>query len=262
MDASPAAQFDRFARFYDEDYRDYTDDVEAILHLGQEMDGPVLELGCGTGRLLVPLTQLGLPITGIDISRGLLDIARDKLAHTPNGKQVTLVEADMRTLALAQRDFAFAFCTSNTLMHLADAADQLAALQAAADHLRPGGLLMVDLFHPDIARLIDVDGVQELADRRQREDGTEVIKWSVRSLDLAEQRQDTLFIYEETAPDGSVRRTHCPFALRYLWRNELTLMMERCGLTVEAVWGDFEGTPYADGAEHLIMLATKAGGGG
>lgn len=259
MDASPAASFDRFARFYDEDYRDYADDIDAIVHLAQEMDGPVLELGCGTGRLLVPLTQLDLPITGVDISPALLAVAREKLARTRNGQRVTLVEADLRRLALDQRDFAFAFCTSNTLMHLADPHDQLAALQAAADHLRPGGLLLVDLFHPDIARLIDVDGVQELADRWQREDGTEVIKWSVRTLDLAEQRQDTLFIYEETAPDGSVRRTHCPFALRYLWRNELVLMLERCGLTVEAVWGDFEGTPYADGAEHLIALATKPG---
>lgn len=258
MEASPATQFDRFARFYDEDYRGYTDDIEAIVHLAQEMDGPVLELGSGTGRLLTPLARVGLPITGVDISSELLAIARDKVARMATGKQITLVEADMRTLALAQRNFAFAFCTSNTLMHLADPDDQLAALQAAADHLRPGGLLMVDLFHPDIARLIDVDGVQELADHWQRADGTQVLKWSVRSLDLAEQRQDTLFIYEETAPDGSIRRTLCPFALRYLWRNELTLMLERVGLTVEAVWGDFEGTPYGDGAEHLIVLATKA----
>ena len=54
---------DRFARFYDEDYRNYNDDVDAIVHLAQEMDGPVLELGCGTGRLLLPLSVTGLPVT-------------------------------------------------------------------------------------------------------------------------------------------------------------------------------------------------------
>ena len=250
--------FDRFARFYDEDYRDYNDDVEAIVHLAQEMDGPVLELGCGTGRLLLPLAVTGLPVTGVDISPALLERTRAKLATMPNGDQVTLVQGDLRHLELAQRDFAFAFCTSNTLMHLADADDQLAVLKVAAAHLRSGGLLMIDLFHPDVARLLEVQGVMELADQWTREDGTEVIKWSVRTVDLAEQVQETLFIYEEIAPDGSVRRTRCPFTLRYLWRNEAEVMLRLAGFAIEAVWGDFEGTPYDSQSEHLILLATKA----
>jgi SAM-dependent methyltransferase len=249
--------FDRFARFYDEDYRNYSDDVDAIVHLAQEMDGPVLELGCGTGRLLLPLSLSGLPVTGVDISPALLEQARAKLATMPQGDNVALVQGDLRVLALEQRNFAFAFCTSNTLMHLADPADQLAVLERAAAHLRPGGLLMIDLFQPDVARLLAVQGVMELADEWTREDGTEVVKWSVRTVDLAEQLQETLFIYEEIAPDGSVRRTHCPFTLRFLWRNEAELMMRLAGLSVEAVWGDFEGTPYDSMSEHLILLATK-----
>ena len=109
FDAAVGAAFDRFARFYDEDYRSYTDDVEAIVHLAQEMDGPVLELGCGTGRLLLPLTVTSLPLTGVDISPALLARARAKLATVAHGDAVTLVQADLRTLALDQRDFAFAF---------------------------------------------------------------------------------------------------------------------------------------------------------
>lgn len=250
--------FDCFARFYDEDYRHYDDDREAVVHLAQEMDGPVLELGCGTGRLLLPLLAAGLPVTGVDISPALLAVARAKLAKVPHGDQVTLVEADLRHLDLPH-DYAFAFCTSNTLMHLTDAADQLTVLQRAAAHLRPGGLLMIDLFHPDIARLVEVHGVMELADQWVREDGTEVMKWSVRTLDLAEQLQETLFIYEEIGSDGSVRRTRCPFTLRFLWRNEAELMLRLAGLQVEAVWGDFEGSPYDSQSEHLILLATKSG---
>lgn len=254
-----AALFDRFARFYDEDYRDYDDDVAAILHLAQEMDGPVLELGCGTGRLLLPLAALGLPVTGVDISPALLAMAHAKLAMHPQHSAVTLVEADLRDLELPQHDFAFAFCTSNTLMHLSNAADQLAALERAALHLRPGGLLLIDLFNPDIGRLIEVNGVMELADQWVRKDGTEVIKWSVRMLDLADQVQETLFVYEEIAPDGSVRRTRCPFTLRFLWRNEAELMLRLAGLEVESVWGDFEGSPYDSQSDHLILLAMKAG---
>lgn len=257
QDRHIAERFDRFARFYDEDYRHYEDDVDAIVHLAQEMDGPVLELGCGTGRLLLPLTMTGLPLTGVDVSPALLERARQKLAAVPHGNQVKLVQADLRDLALAQRDFAFAFCTSNTLMHLADPAEQLAALKHAADHLRPEGLLMIDLFHPDVARLAEVHGLMELADQWTRDDGTEVLKWSVRTVDFAEQLQETLFIYEEIAPDGTARRTRCPFTLRYLWRNEAELMLHQAGLQVEAVWGDFEGTPYDNQSEHLVLLATK-----
>jgi SAM-dependent methyltransferase len=252
-----AAAFDAFARFYDEDYRAYDEDVEAIVNLAAEMDGPVLELGCGTGRLLMPLAAAGHTVTGVDLSPALLAQARAKLAATPQAEKVTLVQADLRTLALPQRNFAFAFCTSNTLMHLTTASDQLAALTAAAHHLRPGGLLLIDLFHPDIPRLIEVHGVQEFADRWTRPDGTQVVKWSVRTLDLAEQIQETLFVYEEIAPDGTLRRTLCPFTLRYLWRNEAELMLQQAGMQVEAVWGDFEGNPYDNQSDHLILLATK-----
>jgi SAM-dependent methyltransferase len=258
--AAVDAIFDRFARFYDEDYRDYDDDVDAIVHLAQEMDGPVLELGCGTGRLLLPLVTTGLPLTGVDISPALLAQARAKLATIPHGDHVSLVQADLRSLQLEQHDFAFAFCTSNTLMHLADADDQLAVLERVAAHLRPGGLLLLDLFNPDVARLLEVHGVMELADQWTRTDSTEVIKWSVRSVDLAQQVQETLFIYEEIAVDGSVRRTRCPFTLRFLWQNEAALMLRLAGFEVEAIWGDFEGTPYDSESEHLILLATKPAG--
>lgn len=258
----PSAIFDRFARFYDEDYRLYDEDVDAIVHLALELDGPVLELGCGTGRLLLPLAATGLPLTGVDISPALLAQARVKLATVAHGDKVSLVEGDLRELALAQRDFAFAFCTSNTLMHLADPADQLLVLERVVAHLRPGGLLLIDLFQPDVARLIAVHGLTELADEWTRDDGTEVIKWSVRTVDWAEQVQETLFIYEEIAPDGTVRRTRCPFTLRFLWRNEAELMLRAVGLQVEGVWGDFEGTPYDSLGEHLILLATKPEGKG
>lgn len=90
---------------------------------------------------------------------------------------VQLVEADLRTFDLPQKEFAFAFCTSNTLMHFATAAEQLVVLRNAACHLRPGCGLLVDLFNPDLPRLFAVDGLMELADRWQDvQTGAEVLK--------------------------------------------------------------------------------------
>lgn len=260
MDTTPSDSklFDRFARFYDGDYRDYTDDIEAVAMLAAEWGDPLLELGCGTGRVLAPLAAAGHDITGIDISPALLAQAAEKLARHGRAS-AQLVEADLRTFDLPRKDYAFAFCVSNTLMHLTTPDDQLATLCNVAHHLRPGGRLLLDLFNPDLPRLLAVDGLMELADRWQdQSSGAEVLKWSVRRLNLAEQLQETIFIYEELFPDGRTQRTTCPFTLRFLWCNEAELMLRLAGLAVEEVWGDFEATPYADGCDHLILIARKS----
>lgn len=255
---SPAAHFDRFARFYDADYRAYRDDLDLIAALADEAGDPILELGCGTGRVLAPLAAQGHAITGVDISPALLDVARRKLALHQLTDRATLVDADLRLFDLPDKKFRFAFCTSNTLMHLETQADQLAVLRNAHRHLAMDGLLLIDLFNPDMSRMLEVNGLQELADQwRDEETGADVYKWSVRTLDLAEQLQDTLFIYEEFFPDGRVQRTANQFILRFLWRGEAELMLQAAGYHLEAVWGDFDGSPYDGGSERLILLARK-----
>lgn len=256
--AATATIFDRFAHFYDADYRHYADDLPTILELADEGGNPILELGCGTGRVLLPLAKAGRRVIGVDISPRLLGVARKKLQGMDYASQVTLIEGDLRTFDLPEKAFAFAFCTSNTLMHLTTQQDQLAVLRNAHRHLAADGLLLLDLFNPDLPRLLAVNGLQELADQWEDETtGAQVLKWSVRTVDWAEQIQETLFIYEEIFPTGDVRRTACPFTLRFLWRSEAELLLEKAGFTVEAVWGDFDGAPYAVNSEHLILLATK-----
>ncbi len=248
--------FDRFARFYDQDYRYYDDDIDAILALAAECGDPILELGCGTGRVLLPLVKAGHEVTGVDISPALLDCAASKLHR--GALKAQLVQADLRAYDLPVKTFAFSFCTSNTLMHFTTPTDQIAVLRNAARHLRPGGKLLIDLFNPDLQRLFAVDGLMELAGCWQDEEsGAEVLKWCVRKVDPAEQLQETTFIYEEIFPDGRTQRTLCPFTLRYLWRSEAELMLQIAGLHVEEVWGDFDGATYTSASEHLILIAAK-----
>lgn len=250
--------FDVFARYYDADYRDYVDDFDLILTLAQETGDPVLELGCGTGRVLAPLAAQHHDITGIDVSGALLEIARAKLAAEKGGKDINLVQADMRTYELPRKDYAFAFCTSNTFMHLTTAQDQLQALRNTHRHLRRGGALLIDLFNPDVVRVVQIDGVQEYADRwTDAATGSQVVKWVVRAVDWAQQIQETIITYEEMLPDGANRRVICPFTLRFLWRSEAELMLQAAGFAVEQVWGDFEGSDYDAASDHLILLARK-----
>lgn len=250
--------FDRFARFYDGDYRNYDDDLDAISQLAEEENGPILELGCGTGRVVLPLATLGYHITGLDVSPMLLNVAKAKLHTTHQAPGTRLVEADLRTFDLPNKNFALAICTSNTLMHVSTPEEQVAVMANAYQHLRKGGLLFIDLFNPDVARLNEVNGIMEFADQwMDEQSGAQVIKWSVRTVDWAEQLQETLFIYEEQFADGRTLRHACPFTLRFLWCNEGQLMLEKAGFTVEEIWGDFDGSDYHSGSDHLIFLARK-----
>lgn len=253
--------FDRFAAFYDDDYRDYDADLSAILEIAEEQarvaGGAVVELGCGTGRVLLPLAQSNHRVTGVDVSPALLAVARRKVEAAGVERFVALVERDMRDTGLPGASFAFAVCTSNTLMHFSTPEEQAAVLAEAYRLLAPEGIFLIDLFNPDLQRLFEVAGVMEYADRWSTPEGGEVIKWSVRHVDPAAQVQETLFIYEEIAPDGSTRKTHCPFTLRYLWRNEAELMLRAAGFHVEEVWGDFDASEYESGSEHLILLARR-----
>ena len=189
--ADRAEQFDRFARYYDGDYRNYDDDIDLILGLAEESDGPVLELGCGTGRVLQQILAEGHEATGIDISPHMLDVARRKLEAMDLLTQGELVEGDLTKFTLRRKDFRLAVCTSNTLMHLTTPHEQMAALKNAHRHLADGGWLFIDLFNPDVARLLAVNNVMELADEwEDQERAVHVVKWSVRTVDFAEQLQD------------------------------------------------------------------------
>lgn len=260
--------FDAFARFYEGDYRNYTADIPLVLKMaraaGRAVPAPqgeqkptVLELGCGSGRVLRPLAAAGCEVTGVDRSAGLLAIARQKTAAFSS--QTTLVQADMRTVRLAKMDFDFVFIVSNTLMHLTTQVDQLAALESAYHHLRVGGLLLIDLFNPDIAYLESVSGMQELADQWEDEQsGAWVLKWTSRYLDVAQQRQETIFIYEEIFPDGCSMQTKISFPLRFWWPSEGVFLLEKAGFVVEEMFGDFDSRPYDDNSERLIFIARKA----
>lgn len=258
--------FDAFARFYDGDYRDYGDDIPLVLRTARAAGCTALELGCGTGRVLLPLANDGCQVIGLDTSAALLAIARRKLAkygyasetaahgHAP----VRLVQGDMTRFRLVEREIDFAFVVSNTLMHVTTQAEQLKVLACAHRHLRVGGLLLIDLFNPDVAYLEAISGIQELADWwEDEESGAQVLKWSTRYLDAARQMQETVFVYEEVFPDGSNEQTRLSFPLRFWWPDEGAMLLEQAGFAVDEVCGDFDGSPYRVDSERLIFIARK-----
>lgn len=249
--------YDRFARFYDLDTSEFQDDIDLYLGFAQRAGGPLLELGCGTGRLLVPLAQAGFEVTGVDISPAMLQIAQRKLQVHGVADRVTLVQADVRTLDLPQR-FRMAFMAINSFMHLTSLQDQLQALQAWRKLLLPGALLIIDVDNPHPQLLVEADGKLDLHNRwEDPETGATVLKLVSRSVDPALQLQDIVFIYDEVFPDGQMRRTVAPFQARYVHRAEGELMLDKAGFALEQVYGAYDLAPYTGDSDRLIFVARR-----
>ncbi|HIC90108.1 MAG TPA: class I SAM-dependent methyltransferase [Anaerolineae bacterium] len=252
--------YDRFARFYDHDYNTFRADIPFFLGFAQRTGGPLLELACGTGRLLQPLAEAGYQITGVDISPAMLDRARQRLESTGLSERVSLVQADMRDFELPDR-YALAFISINSFMHLETTVDQRQALRCWRRHLRPGGLLIIDLFNPNLRAFLEADG--RLIVQKQWQDpetGATVVKQFARTLDTINQTLHITFIYDELFPDGTVRRTLAPFTMRYLWRPEAELLLEASGYELEAIYGSYDLEPLMNESERMIFVARPSHG--
>lgn len=232
--------YDRIAHLYDTEFATFADDMPLLRYYADQAGGPLLELGCGNGRVTVPLAQAGFRLTGVDSSAGMLNLARKRLAAARLSERVNLVQADMRRVHLDER-FGMGFIQVNSFMHLETSEDQRQALLCWHPFLRPGSPLILDLFNPDIATLLEADG-RLMVDNQWRDpqSGAMVIKQLVRKIDLANQIQETIIVYDEVFPDGQTRRMLVPFNLRFLWRSEAELLLEICGYELEMVYGSYD----------------------
>jgi SAM-dependent methyltransferase len=250
--------FDLLAKYYDLEHGEYRDDLDLYAGFARRTGSPVLEFGCGTGRVLLALAEDGHEVTGVDVSQAMLARAGQKLAARPDiAGRVRLVRADARDVDLPAR-FNLALWAINSFMHLATREDQLRALGQARRHLAAGGLLILDLFNPELELLLDADGRLLLdATWPRGEAGQPVLKLSSRRVDRATQRLDVTYIYDELLPDGRTCRTVAPFSMRYLHRFEAELLLERAGFAVEALYGTYELDEYTADCPRMVFVARK-----
>ncbi|HFC12700.1 MAG TPA: class I SAM-dependent methyltransferase, partial [Anaerolineae bacterium] len=139
--------YDTVARFYDAVHADEHEDIAFILEVARSQAGAVLDLGCGTGRVTLPLAQAGFMVVGVDNSAEMLTLANKKVEAANLQEKVGLISADITNFSLDHPPFALALISQNTLMHFAES--QLPALlQSIYPHLAPDGLLLIDLANP------------------------------------------------------------------------------------------------------------------
>ena len=226
--------------------------------------GPVLGLGCGTGRVLLPMARAGATVVGLDGSAAMLDRCRAALAAEPAAvrARVTVVHGDARDFDvrdLAGR-FALVVAPFRLFQHLVTVADQLGCLAAVARHLAPGGRLAFDVFNPHFAALAaDRSREQEDTPERRLPDGRG-LRRTVRipRVRWTEQVSETEIAYYVAERPGAPPTRHVQaFDMRWYLRAELTHLLARAGFRVDAVYGDFGRAPLTDASPEQVVCATR-----
>jgi len=249
--------YSAYAQFYDLDHGGLDADLMMIEQLAALCGPPILELACGTGRALLPLARQGYQVTGVDISPNMLAIARRKIEGEGLADRVTLAEQDMRRLALDGR-FNLAFVALNSFMHLLTPNDQIESLSRIRHHLNPGGRLLLDLFNPDLGRLLDFrDQVSLDKVMIDPETGHRLMKMRSDRADLGRQTVYVTYMIDDVDDQGIVHRTLVSFSLRYLFRAELEHLLERAGFAVEAVYGSYDLDDFDSDSDKMITVARR-----
>jgi SAM-dependent methyltransferase len=236
-------------------------DVQFWVDEAKVSGGPVLELGCGTGRVLIPTAKAGIAITGLDMSDAMLATCEAKLSEESEDirKNARLVKADMRSFDVGQ-DFALVTMPFRPFQHLVEVEEQLACLDSIRRALRTGGKLVFDLFNPSIPKLNEPLGEVVFTEEPfTMPDGRSVIrKHRFVDRDLFRQVSTIDLVHAITWPDGREEEDVWRFRMRWYFRYEIEHLVERAGFKVETVYADYDRSTY--GSKYpgeLIVMATK-----
>jgi len=257
--------YERIAPYYDLLHANLQEDVGFVLTLAERAQGPILELGCGTGRLLLPLGRAGHTVTGVDVSEAMLRRARGRLAEAEDAvrRRVRLVREDVTSFELEQTGYGLVLFSYNTFLHF-DPSSAVAACRAAGRHLRPGGTLFIDVTNPLLMAHTPNDRFLTLERTlSDPETGDTVLVLASSRVDEAAQILHITWVYDATpGASGPIHRTIAEAAYHYYFPHQMELILQESGFSLDAVYGAYNETPFDEESERLLLLAKKATGAG
>jgi SAM-dependent methyltransferase len=215
---------------------------------------PALELGCGTGRLIIPLARAGADITGVDFSASMLAQASRRAKRLPVARRPALVRGDIRALPFASRSFGLVMASYGMLQSLHSDRDLDLGLAEAARVLTPGGRFGIDLV-PDLPRWTPHAKQVTLRGRASRDRRIELVE-SVR-----QDRRRGLTIFDEEfvvrRRGGRPIRHRFSLTFRTVPMADIRVRLARAGFRIDAVLGDYRGAAWDEAADVWVILATR-----
>ena len=253
--------WDAYAPFYDWENAQTLGrrDIPFWRRIASAAAGTVLELGCGTGRVSVPLAKAGVDLVGIDRSAPMLARAGERVARAragrvpnPDARIPTLVRGDIRALPFRERSFAMVLAPYGILQSLIRARDLTATIASVARVLEPGGTFGIDLV-PDVPKWKEYRNRVQL---RGESNGAQLTL--IESVTQDRRRRLTTFEQRYVERRGRATREHrFDLTFRTLSVPQMASRLERAGFTVGAVLGDYRGRPWDERADVWIILAKR-----
>jgi len=255
---SDATPFDDGA-LYDIFFERFDLGLDFYLGLAKAARGPILDLACGTGRIMLPCLKAGADVEGLDLSPGMLSRLRQKASAL--GFEPRLHQASMSSFQLPRR-FALIIITFNAFVHNLTTDDQLATLKTCRDHLEPGGLLAFDTYFPGPACTAAPSGTREMEmEIPHPQTGLPVRLWDTRSFDRVEQLQFSCTEIEMLDASGKVIATHpSKTTVRWIYKAEMELLLRVAGFARWKILGGFDGRPLLHETDAMIVQAWTAPG--
>jgi SAM-dependent methyltransferase len=256
--------WDEYAPFYDwENARTLgRRDVPFWRRVAHGARGRVLELGCGTGRVSLPLARDGVSLVGVDRSAPMLDRLRTRLRSDGRRRgaaaRLDLTRADIRALPFAAGSFAMTIAPYGVLQSLLDDRDLNATLESVARVVEPGGLFGIDLV-PDVPNWREYRNRVQL--RGRAAGGASLVL--IESVRQDRRRRRTTFEQRYLERRGGAATEHVfELTFRTLSVRQMTARLARAGFETEAVLGDYRGRAWDERAEVWIILARRRGRSG
>jgi SAM-dependent methyltransferase len=246
---------------YDLVLKDIPYGLDFYVALAREGKGPVLDIACGTGRILLPCLQAGVDIEGLDLFEPMLKTLRAKA--TAVGLTPQLHQADMSDFSLPRR-FALIMIPFNAFIHNMTQHAQIRCLQHCREHLLPGGLLAFDTFFPSLEVVGAAQNTRVLeGELSHPTTGLPMRMYDTRSFDRVAQEQHSLNEIELLAADGSVHTVHrSEVRSRYIYKHEMELLLRVAGFARWEIYGDFERRPLTRENDAMIVMGWKLVEGG
>lgn len=251
------SDYDLIAPFYDIEHARFDDDLDMYQNYAELAQGPLLELACGSGRLLVPLARDGYTLTGVDTSEKMLALARERLQKEGVLSRVTLAQQDMTNLQLPvlPQKYRLAFIALGSFGHITSRKAQQEALQSIRAHLAMRGTLIIDISNADARYMEHMNNQMLHQGSWQQDDDTWVSHFVSPATSTQQHLLELTHFYDQHVQGGTVTRTIGTTFLYLFERSEMELLLEHAGFTVKDVYGNYDLGPYTLDSERMIFIA-------